>query len=141
MKRSRPLGQTARQRVRAGGPRARTRAAASLAEWDRIRETGLTRDRCTCQACGVRTHLEVHHVRKRSLGGSDFDLAGLVTLCHACHAQTDAPYARGRLVVTPLGGGRFDCRVVRCRSKWERGDSPTDAGPLSCPGAGLPTWA
>ena len=49
-----------------------------------------------------------------------------MTLCHACHAQTDAPYARGRLVVTPLGAGRFDCEVVHRRSKWERGNAPTD---------------
>jgi HNH endonuclease len=140
--RSRRLGEAARQRILAGGPRARNRAAASLAEWDRIRATVLIRDRCTCQACGVRTRLEVHHVRKRSLGGSDFDLDGLVTLCHACHAQTDAPYARGRLVVTPLGAGRFGCEVVRGPSKWERGNSPTDAMPSSCLGAGpgLPTW-
>src|SRR5262249_31931155 len=105
VKRSRPVGQAARERGVEGGPRARGRAAASLAGWGRIRETVLTRDRCSCQACGVRTRLEVHHVRKRSLGGSDFDLDGLVTLCHACHAQTDAPYATGRLVVTSLGAG------------------------------------
>jgi hypothetical protein len=44
------------------------------------------------------------HVVKRAQGGSDFDL---VALCPPCHAQTDAPYARGRLVVMPSGSGRF----------------------------------
>jgi hypothetical protein len=51
--------------------------------------------------------LEVHHVVKRARGGSDFDLDRLVALCPPCHVQTDAPYARGRLVVMPSGSGRF----------------------------------
>jgi hypothetical protein len=36
--------------------------------------------------------------------GSDFDLDRVVALCLPCHAQTDAPYMRGRLVIT-LGEG------------------------------------
>lgn len=60
--------------------------------------------------------LDVHHVVKRAPGGSDFDVDRLVALCPACHAQTDAPYARGRLVVIPLGGGRFTCEVTRLTS-------------------------
>jgi len=28
-------------------------------------------------------------------------------LCRWCHEQTDAPYVRGMLMVTALGGGRF----------------------------------
>jgi 5-methylcytosine-specific restriction endonuclease McrA len=65
-----------------------------------------------CQACGVRRRLDVHHVIKRSQGGSDFDLDLLVALCRWCHDQTDAPYERGRLVVTPLGAGQFTFAVV-----------------------------
>jgi hypothetical protein len=60
-----------------------------------------------CQACGRWGALEVHHVVKRAQGGSDFDLDRLVALCPPCHAQTDAPYARGRLVVMPSSSGRF----------------------------------
>jgi hypothetical protein len=41
-----------------------------------------------------------------------------VALCPSCHAQTDAPYARGRLVITPLGSGRFICEVIRGVDKW-----------------------
>ena len=55
--------------------------------------------------------LEVHHVVRCAQGGSDFDLDRLVALCPPCHAQTDAPYARGRLVITPLGDGRFTSRL------------------------------
>ncbi len=62
--------------------------------------------------------LEVHHVVKRAQGGSDFDLYRLVALCPPCHAQTDAPYARGRLVITPLGDGRFTVEVTRGADKW-----------------------
>ena len=58
------------------------------------------------------------HVVKRAQGGSDFDLDRLVALCRPCHVQTDAPYAPGRLVITPLGGGRFIVEVVRGTDKW-----------------------
>jgi hypothetical protein len=56
-----------------------------------------------------------HHVVKRA---QDFDLDRLVALCPPCHAQTDAPYARGRLVITPLGAGRFTAEVTRGADKW-----------------------
>jgi hypothetical protein len=65
-----------------------------------------------CLACGVGRRLDVHHVVKRSQGGSDFDLDLLVALCRWCHDQTDAPYERGRLVVTALGAGQFAFEVV-----------------------------
>jgi HNH endonuclease len=63
-----------------------------------------------CDACG---RLDVHHVVKRSRGGSDFDLDRLVALCRACHDQTDAPLAAGRLIVTPLGDGQFRFEVMQ----------------------------
>jgi 5-methylcytosine-specific restriction endonuclease McrA len=78
----------------------------------------LARARWVCQACRVRTRLEVHHVVKRAQGGSDFDLDRLIALCPACHAQTDAPYGRGRLVITPLGQGGFTVEVIRKANKW-----------------------
>jgi len=63
--------------------------------------------------------LDVHHVVTRS--GSDFDLDQLVALCRACHAQTDAAWVKGRLVIRPLGSGRFvfDTMTVAPRS-WDR---------------------
>src|SRR5215468_5853409 len=73
--------------------------------------------RCVCQACGLRTRLEVHHVLKRAQGGSDFDFDRLIALCRDCHDRTDAPHCQGRLVITPLGAGKFYCRVV-WGSKW-----------------------
>src|SRR5207244_5956209 len=99
--------------IRAGGPRARGRRAASWAEWAAIQEQVLARAGWRCQACRVRRRLDVHHVVKRSQGGSDFDLDLLVALCRWCHDQTDAPYERGRLIVTALGAGEFTFEVVQ----------------------------
>jgi hypothetical protein len=41
-----------------------------------------------------------------------------VALCPPCHTQTDTPYLRGRLLITPLGGGRFTYEVIRKANKW-----------------------
>ena len=71
-----------------------------------------------CQACGRRAPLDVHHIVKRSHGGSDFDLDRLVALCRRCHEWTDVPYRQGRLVITPLGGARFTFEVIRGIDKW-----------------------
>jgi hypothetical protein len=113
LRRRAPIGARARRRILAGGPRATGRRAASREEWAAIRELVLARARWCCQACGLRRRLDVHHVIKRAQGGSDFDLNALVALCRSCHEQTDAPYARGKLVVTPLGLGQFTFEVVQ----------------------------
>ncbi len=112
------VGAAARRRIQAGGPRALGRPAATRDEWTVIRLTVLRRARWRCQACGRSAALEVHHVIKRAQGGSDFDLDRLVALCPPCHAQTDAPYARGRLVITARGQGRFTCEVMQGADKW-----------------------
>lgn len=119
LKRRVRVGAAARRRVLAGGPRAIGRPAATRAEWAEIRVQVLARASWICQACGVwGRRLDVHHVVKRARGGSDFDLDRLVAVCRPCHEQTDAPYDRGRLVVTPLGGGRFAFEVVHRAGKW-----------------------
>lgn len=107
------LGRAAARRVRAGGARALGRRAASRSEWATIRAKVLSRAGWRCQACGVRRRLDVHHVVKRSQGGSDFDLDQLAALCRWCHNQTDAPYERGRLLVSALGAGQFAFEVVQ----------------------------
>jgi 5-methylcytosine-specific restriction endonuclease McrA len=112
------IGQASRRRMRAGGPLALGRPSATLEAWREIRAKVLARAQWRCQVCRGRTRLEVHHVVKRAQGGSDFDLDRLVALCPSCHAQTDAPYVRGRLVITPLGQGQFTFTVVRGADKW-----------------------
>ena len=47
------------------------------------------RDGYRCRICGCKDHLEVHHLRFRSQGGSDTP-KNLVCLCHGCHAGLHA---------------------------------------------------
>src|SRR5207245_10508811 len=99
-----PLRQAAPGRIRAGGPRAKGRPAASGTQWTAICELVKARAGWRCQACGLRTRLDVHHVVKRAQGGSDLDPDNLVALCRACHDQTQAAFSKGRLVVRARGG-------------------------------------
>ena len=122
LKRRSPLGRRARVQWRRRGARAIGRPAASVSEWKLIRQRVLNRAAWRCQACGVRRRLDVHHVVKRSQGGSDFDLEHLVALCRWCHDQTDAPYLRGRLRVTALGDGQFHFDVIRRGSEGDCGN-------------------
>lgn len=49
----------------------------------------LTRDNYTCQRCNTNksnTLFEVHHIKPRSLGGSDHH-SNLITLCNPCHTR------------------------------------------------------
>ena len=39
-----------------------------------------------CSQCGSPYNLELHHIRKRSLCGTD-DISNLTMLCHTCHAK------------------------------------------------------
>ena len=64
--------------------------------------------------------------------GSDFDLDRLVALCPPCHAKTDAPYTRGRLIITALGAGRFTAEATRGADKWAIRAQP-GADSRACP--------
>ena len=54
--------------------------------FDNVKAYVKWRDGFACQQCGSRDHLEVHHIRHRSNGGSDRP-ANLITLCHDCHRK------------------------------------------------------
>jgi len=43
------------------------------------------RDDFMCALCGSTKGIQIHHARKRSLGGSDRQM-NLITLCWKCHA-------------------------------------------------------
>ena len=54
------------RRIRAGGPRAKGRRAASRTQWTALCELVKARAGWRCQACALRTRLDVHHVVKRA---------------------------------------------------------------------------
>ncbi len=89
----------------------------------RNRLRALQRDGGRCRLCGATESLSIHHVRPRSLGGSD-QVENLATVCLACHeamhqrtqylaawltwiygalllANARAPPARGASVLVP----------------------------------------
>jgi 5-methylcytosine-specific restriction endonuclease McrA len=118
MQRRRPLRRSPFQRRPPDTAPASGRPAASRTEWEAIQSQVRIRAGWRCQACGRRGRLDVHHVIKRSRGGSDFDLDRLVALCRACHEQTDAPLATGRLIITPMGEGRLKFEFVHGPAKY-----------------------
>ena len=74
-----------------------------------------------CEYAGGTSHwgdMEIHHVVKRSQGGTD-EPSNLLRLCQRHHAVTDSAYAVGRLVVTRLGEQRFLFEEVWALSKWD----------------------
>ena len=125
MHRRNPLRRSQFRRRSPEAIRASGRPAASRLEWEAIQSQVRSRAGWRCQACGRRSRLDVHHVIKRSRGGSDFDLDRLVALCRACHDQTDAPLAAGRLIVTPLGEGCFTFEVVHGPAKYQGPSLPS----------------
>ncbi|MGY4227809.1 ATP-dependent DNA helicase RecQ [Bradyrhizobium sp. USDA 4503] len=67
------------------------------ADWRRIRESILRRDRFRCVECGTscnRAEADVHHLLPRSAGGSD-EPSNLITLCDGCHAAHHPILAAG----------------------------------------------
>jgi len=58
-----------------------------------------------------------HHVQKRSQGGSE-TADNVLAICRDHHDRTDWPFKRGRLVIRPLGRGRFECAIVTAPDKF-----------------------
>lgn len=65
----------------------------------------------------VRLAVDVHHVQKRSAGGAD-DPDNCIAICRQHHDRTDWPFAKGRLVILPLGRGAFESVLVYKENKW-----------------------
>jgi len=129
MQRRRPLRRSGFRQHRPDTIGVTGRPAASRIEWQAIQSQVRSRAGWRCEACGRRGRLDVHHIIKRSRGGSDFDLDRLVALCRACHDQTDAPLVFGRLIVTPLGEGRFAFDVVHGPTKYRWPSDPSAQRP------------
>lgn len=55
-----------------------------------FRETILKRDNYTCQKCGAKNRLQVHHIKSRKeYPELIMDADNCITLCITCHSQTD----------------------------------------------------
>jgi len=54
--------------------------------WQKVRKVVITRDEGLCRRCGREVGFsgDVHHLRRRSQGGTDLP-DNLVTLCRTCH--------------------------------------------------------
>lgn len=101
-----------------GGPRALGRAARSVAGYAELGRELLERAGYRCECCRRDDRgLEREHATPAGRGGAD-DPDTVWICCRPCHRWKEAPYARGRLVVVPLGGGRFRWEEWRGVDKW-----------------------
>jgi len=57
--------------------------------WAKIRDIVLERDNFTCQICGSKEKLCVHHKIPTRLG-INHDLENLITFCYSCHVKEDS---------------------------------------------------
>lgn len=77
-------------------------------------------DRCEVVLVGlrcIRRRHDYHHVQKQSQGGPHTP-DNVLAICREHHDRTDWPYKRGRLVIRPLGQGRFECAIVTASDKF-----------------------
>jgi 5-methylcytosine-specific restriction endonuclease McrA len=74
-----------------GAPIKELRSSSAVpADWVKIREAVLRRDKYKCLECGKpcrSAEADVHHLLPRSAGGTD-EPSNLVTLCDGCHAAS-----------------------------------------------------
>ena len=61
--------------------------------WKTIRKKVLKRDHNTCQGCGCKYKLEVHHIdgsgSNKSIDKTNNKMSNLITLCHTCHMEVE----------------------------------------------------
>lgn len=55
--------------------------------WLAVRKSALHRDQYTCQKCGSKNNLHVHHITYEHHGEEHLHLNDLTTVCEACHNQ------------------------------------------------------
>lgn len=63
-------------------------------EYKNFRQKILQRDNFTCQECGSKNRLQVHHIQSRKLRPDlIMDENNCITLCIVCHAKTDTYFS------------------------------------------------
>jgi len=58
------------------------------AEWKALVKVVKARDKHSCQSCGIKIGLSVHHILSREEGGTDLP-SNLITLCGFCHNEIE----------------------------------------------------
>ena len=64
--------------------------------WAKVRHAAFERDGWRCTLCGKAGWLEAHHEPPLEAGGAPYELAGIKTLCRACHIEAHADATPGR---------------------------------------------
>lgn len=59
------------------------------ARWIELRSMRLNIDNFTCQRCGARRDLQVHHINYERVGGHEDVDRDLITLCRKCHKEVE----------------------------------------------------
>jgi hypothetical protein len=67
-------------------------------EWKAIEKVVKSRDKHTCQSCGIKIGLTVHHILPRKDGGESSP-PNLITLCSICHNEIEELGFNNRLQI------------------------------------------
>ena len=62
-------------------------AALNRKRWSRVRRAAFERDGWRCTKCDTAGRLEAHHEPPLDAGADPYELAGIRTLCRACHIE------------------------------------------------------
>ena len=98
----------------AGGIRAVGRNSLPSAEYADLKRRIFERAGYRCECCRVHVATELEHAISAGRGGPD-DFDNCYGVCRICHRWKEAPFANGRMVPVPLGGGM---------SRWEESKGP-----------------
>lgn len=106
------VGRASQARIRSGGKLALGRESETLAGWRAVVAQVRERAKDRCEIHGYHPGTDPHHVQFRSRGGADHP-DNVIWLCRHAHDMVSAAYARGRLEIRALGGGRFEWTIVK----------------------------
>ena len=88
------------------------------AEYAELKRRIFERAGYRCECCRVHVATELEHALPSGRGGED-SWDNCWAVCRAvCHPKKTAPFANGRLVVVPLGDGKFRWEEWRGPTKW-----------------------
>ena len=71
------------------------------AEWKAIEKIVKARDKHTCQSCGIKIGLTIHHILPREEQGTELP-SNLITLCRYCHNDVEELGLRNKLQIIDL---------------------------------------